>query len=79
MVWVGERTRQLDAAHLEFVRGIGNPLGVKISDKCTPDELLTVSASTAIYCALLVLLLHCSTATAGISAGIATAAVASSN
>ncbi|KAG5186073.1 3-deoxy-7-phosphoheptulonate synthase [Tribonema minus] len=40
MVWVGERTRQLDAAHLEFVRGIGNPLGVKISDKCTPDELL---------------------------------------
>jgi 3-deoxy-D-arabino-heptulosonate 7-phosphate (DAHP) synthase class II len=44
MVWVGERTRQLDAAHLEFVRGIGNPLGVKISDKCSPDELLTVSA-----------------------------------
>ena len=42
MVWVGERTRQLDAAHLEFVRGISNPLGVKISDKCTADELLKV-------------------------------------
>lgn len=42
MTWVGERTRQLDGAHLEFVRGIGNPLGVKISDKCTPDELIHI-------------------------------------
>jgi len=41
MVWVGERTRDLDSAHLEFCRGVGNPLGVKISDKCTPDELLS--------------------------------------
>lgn len=42
MLWVGERTRQLDGAHLEFVRGIGNPLGVKVSDKCTPDELIRI-------------------------------------
>tara|TARA_B110000305_G_C19416183_1_gene628113 strand:- start:16 stop:576 length:561 start_codon:yes stop_codon:yes gene_type:complete len=42
MLWVGERTRQLDGAHLEFTRGIGNPLGVKISDKCTPDELIRI-------------------------------------
>lgn len=42
MLWVGERTRQLDGAHLEFTRGIGNPLGVKISDKCTPEELLHI-------------------------------------
>jgi len=42
MLWVGERTRQLDGAHLEFTSGIGNPLGVKISDKCTPDELLRI-------------------------------------
>jgi len=42
MLWVGERTRELDGAHLEFVRGIGNPLGVKISDKCTPDELIQI-------------------------------------
>mmetsp|Transcript_1512 Transcript_1512/g.3341 ORF Transcript_1512/g.3341 Transcript_1512/m.3341 type:complete len:504 (+) Transcript_1512:105-1616(+) len=42
MLWVGERTRQPDGAHLEFTRGIGNPLGVKISDKCTPDELLSI-------------------------------------
>ena len=42
MLWVGERTRQLDGAHLEFIRGIGNPLGVKISDKCSPDELIRI-------------------------------------
>jgi len=42
MLWVGERTRQLDCAHVEFTRGIGNPLGVKISDKCTEDELLKI-------------------------------------
>jgi len=42
MLWVGERTRQRDGAHMEFVRGVGNPLGVKISDKCTPDELIEI-------------------------------------
>ena len=42
MLWVGERTRQLDGAHLEFTRGVGNPLGVKISDKCSPEELLRI-------------------------------------
>jgi 3-deoxy-7-phosphoheptulonate synthase len=29
-LWMGERTRQLDGAHIEFLRGIGNPLGVKV-------------------------------------------------
>ena len=29
-VWCGERTRQLDGAHIEFLRGIGNPVGVKV-------------------------------------------------
>lgn len=42
MLWVGERTRELDGAHLEFTRGIGNPLGVKVSDKCSPEELLRI-------------------------------------
>jgi len=42
MLWVGERTRDLDSAHLEFTRGIENPLGVKVSDKCTPDELIQI-------------------------------------
>lgn len=41
MLWVGERTRQLDHAHVHFVSGIGNPIGVKISDKATPEELLS--------------------------------------
>jgi 3-deoxy-7-phosphoheptulonate synthase len=42
MLWVGERTRQMDGAHLEFLRGVGNPLGVKISDKCTPEQLIEI-------------------------------------
>ncbi len=29
-LWCGERTRQLDNAHVEFLRGIGNPIGVKV-------------------------------------------------
>jgi len=32
MLWVGERTRQLDGAHVEFLRGIANPLGIKVCD-----------------------------------------------
>ncbi|XP_020272438.1 phospho-2-dehydro-3-deoxyheptonate aldolase 1, chloroplastic-like [Asparagus officinalis] len=40
MLWVGERTRQLDGAHVEFVRGIANPLGIKASDKMDPKELV---------------------------------------
>lgn len=40
MLWVGERTRQLDGAHVEFLRGIANPLGIKVSDKMEPGELV---------------------------------------
>eukprot|EP00898_Chlorokybus_atmophyticus_P005542 jgi/Chlat1/598/Chrsp103S01030 len=40
MVWCGERTRQMDGAHLEFMRGIANPIGIKISDKIDPSELV---------------------------------------
>jgi len=42
MLWVGERTRQPGCAHLEFVRGISNPLGVKISDKASPEDVLNI-------------------------------------
>ena len=31
MLWVGERTRQLDSAHVEFLRGVANPLGIKVT------------------------------------------------
>jgi len=42
LLWVGERTRQPGFAHFEFVRGLQNPLGVKISDKATPDDVLEI-------------------------------------
>ncbi|EFP74182.1 uncharacterized protein PGTG_00138 [Puccinia graminis f. sp. tritici CRL 75-36-700-3] len=42
LVWVGERTRQLDHAHLEFLRGIANPVGVKLGPKTTPEELIGI-------------------------------------
>ncbi len=41
-LWVGERTRQLDHAHLDFVSRIRNPIGMKVSDKADPDELLRI-------------------------------------
>lgn len=37
MVWIGERTRQLDGAHIEFFRGIHNPIGCKIGNSTTPE------------------------------------------
>jgi len=40
MVWVGERTRQIDGAHVEFASGIHNPVGVKIGPTCTPDDVM---------------------------------------
>ena len=40
MVWIGERTRQLDHAHVEFFRGIHNPVGVKIGPSMQEDELI---------------------------------------
>jgi 3-deoxy-7-phosphoheptulonate synthase len=42
MVWIGERTRQLDGAHVEFFRGICNPIGVKVGPGCSPEELLAL-------------------------------------
>lgn len=40
MLWVGDRTRQVDGAHIEFVRGIENPIGLKAGPTLPPDELL---------------------------------------
>jgi 3-deoxy-7-phosphoheptulonate synthase len=39
MVWIGDRTRQLDGAHVEFLRGVLNPLGLKIGPKHDIDEI----------------------------------------
>ncbi len=40
MLWIGERTRQLDGAHVEFMRGVKNPIGVKCGPTMEPDDLL---------------------------------------
>jgi 3-deoxy-7-phosphoheptulonate synthase len=40
MLWIGERTRQLDGAHVEFFAGVHNPLGCKLGPSATPDEAL---------------------------------------
>ncbi len=40
MVWVGDRTRQPDHAHIEYVRGIKNPIGLKCGPTLEADELL---------------------------------------
>ena len=42
MLWIGERTRQLDGAHVEFLRGVGNPVGVKIGPTTTADYVLSL-------------------------------------
>jgi 3-deoxy-7-phosphoheptulonate synthase len=40
MLWIGERTRSLDEAHVEFMRGIGNPIGVKIGPTTSTDDII---------------------------------------
>ncbi len=44
LLWIGERTRQLDGAHVEFCRGIKNPIGVKCGPTLEEDELLRLIA-----------------------------------
>ncbi len=39
-LWIGDRTRQLDHAHVEYFRGISNPIGVKVGPKTPPDDLV---------------------------------------
>ena len=40
MLWIGERTRQLDGAHVEFASGVSNPIGLKVGPSMRPDDLL---------------------------------------
>ncbi|MEO0619342.1 MAG: 3-deoxy-7-phosphoheptulonate synthase class II, partial [Pseudomonadota bacterium] len=40
MIWIGDRTRQLDHAHVEYCRGVKNPLGVKCGPSTDADELI---------------------------------------
>ena len=42
MLWVGDRTRQLDGAHIEFIRGIENPVGLKVGPSTDINELIKI-------------------------------------
>ncbi len=41
-VWIGDRTRQLDGAHVEFCRGIKNPIGIKCGPTLTTEDLINL-------------------------------------
>ncbi|MGB0466752.1 MAG: class II 3-deoxy-7-phosphoheptulonate synthase [Pontibacterium sp.] len=42
MLWIGDRTRQTDHAHVEFLRGVQNPIGLKVGPTTTPEDLITL-------------------------------------
>ena len=41
-LWIGERTRQLDGAHVEFLAGVHNPIGVKLGPTASPEEVVAL-------------------------------------
>jgi 3-deoxy-7-phosphoheptulonate synthase len=45
LVWVGERTRRLDGAHIDFLSGLSNPVAAKIGPSATPDDLAGLCAA----------------------------------
>ena len=56
-VWIGDRTRQIDGAHVEYFRGIRNPIGIKVGPSMAGDELVKLLDSAYqlihhIYCLL---------------------------
>ena len=42
LLWIGDRTRSIDSAHIELLRGVNNPIGIKIGPKYRVDEVLQV-------------------------------------
>jgi 3-deoxy-7-phosphoheptulonate synthase len=44
MLWIGDRTRELDGAHVEFFSGVHNPIGVKLGPSAAPEEVVELSA-----------------------------------
>jgi 3-deoxy-7-phosphoheptulonate synthase len=49
-LWVGDRTRQLNGAHIEYFRGIRNPIGVKVGPSMAADELVKLLDSQSSVC-----------------------------
>ncbi len=45
LLWIGDRTRQLDGAHVEFLRGVHNPLACKLGPTATPDHAVALCAA----------------------------------
>lgn len=45
MLWIGERTRRLDGAHIEFLRGVKNPLGCKVGPSATAEDVVGLCAA----------------------------------
>src|SRR3954451_4802339 len=44
LLWIGDRTRQLDGAHVEFMRGVRNPIAVKLGPSASPEEVVELCA-----------------------------------
>jgi 3-deoxy-7-phosphoheptulonate synthase len=44
LLWIGERTRQPDGAHVEFLAGVHNPVGIKLGPTATPEETVALCA-----------------------------------
>ncbi|HHL34854.1 MAG TPA: 3-deoxy-7-phosphoheptulonate synthase class II [Desulfobulbaceae bacterium] len=42
MLWIGDRTRQIDGAHIEFLRGVLNPIGMKVGPKHEIEDILAI-------------------------------------
>jgi 3-deoxy-7-phosphoheptulonate synthase len=42
LLWIGERTRQIDGAHVHFMKGVRNPIGLKVGPTVEPDDLLAL-------------------------------------
>lgn len=48
-LWIGDRTRQLDGAHVEYFRGIRNPIGIKVGPTLGNEELTQLLGSEAFH------------------------------
>jgi 3-deoxy-7-phosphoheptulonate synthase len=58
-LWVGDRTRQIDGAHVEYFRGIRNPIGVKVGPSMEAEELMKlIESKQSMYQPLLECLLN---------------------
>jgi 3-deoxy-7-phosphoheptulonate synthase len=44
MLWIGDRTRELDGAHVEFLRGVQNPIGIKCGPSLAPEDLIRLAS-----------------------------------